>query len=217
MKFSIHKELPLISMVLLPFIYLAYVWNELPQKVAVHWNLQGEIDRYGSKFELVLIPILLPLLSYVIFLIVPYIDPKGKIKNMGAKYGHLKMFITLLMSIISIFILYNIKNQPGSSPNYIIPLLGVFLIIFGNYFQTLKANYFIGIRTPWTLENEIVWKKTHRITGKLWFLGGLVLLLGSSILDGQISIKFGLGIITLISLFPILYSYLLFRKLKNIA
>ncbi|SIS47221.1 Uncharacterized membrane protein [Zobellia uliginosa] len=217
MKFSIQKELPLISVVLLPFIYLKYVWNDLPQKVPVHWNLQGEIDRYGSKMELWLIPILLPLLSYIIFLIVPHIDPKGKIKNMGAKYGHLKMWVTLLMSVISIFILYTIKNQPGSSPDYIIPLLGVLLLIFGNYFQTLKANYFIGIRTPWTLENEMVWKRTHRIAGKLWFVGGLVILLGSSILDGQISIKFALGIISLIGLFPILYSYLLFRKLKNPA
>ena len=87
MKTSVQTELPLIGIVLVPFIYLAYVWEKLPEKVPVHWNIEGQVDRYGDKSELILIPLLLPLLIYVLFTIIPKIDPKGKLKNMGKKYS----------------------------------------------------------------------------------------------------------------------------------
>ena len=82
---KIKNELPIIGIVLLPFIYLAFLWNQLPKTIPVHWNNNGEIDRFGDKTELLLLPILLPLLTYFIFLVVPKIDPKNKLNNMGNK------------------------------------------------------------------------------------------------------------------------------------
>ncbi len=90
---KLKKELPLIAVVLLPFIYLAYIWNELPKKVPVHWNINGEIDRYGYKLELIIFPLFLPLLMYVILLIVPKIDPKNKLSKMGNKFQNLKVVV----------------------------------------------------------------------------------------------------------------------------
>lgn len=80
---KLKKELPLIAVVLLPFIYLAYIWNELPPKVPVHWGINGEANRYGDKTELLLVLVLLPLLTYVSFSIIPKIDPKNKLNKMG--------------------------------------------------------------------------------------------------------------------------------------
>jgi len=80
---NLKKELPLIGIVLLPFLYLAYVWNQLPAQVPLHYNIKGEVDRYGDKSELILIPIMTSLLIYVIFLAVPHIDPKKQIQKMG--------------------------------------------------------------------------------------------------------------------------------------
>ena len=212
MKLSIQKEISSISIVLIPFIYLLYIWNKLPEKVPVQWSLDGEINRYGSKLELLLIPIALPVLTYTIFILAPYIDPKGKIKNMGSKYNQLKTLVILLMTLMSLFILYNSINQSTASPNYIIPILGVLFIVFGNYFKTIKANYFIGIRTPWTLENENVWKKTHTMAGKLWFIAGLIIVLGSVILEPQNNLKFALFITTLIVIIPLIYSYMVYKR-----
>ena len=130
---------------------------------------------------------------------------------MGAKYNQLKTLVILLMTLMSLFILYNSKNQPTASPNYIIPILGVLFIVFGNYFKTIKANYFIGIRTPWTLENENVWKKTHTMAGKLWFIAGLIIVLGSVILEPQNNLKFALFITTLIIIIPLIYSYMVYK------
>lgn len=164
---SLKKELPLIIVVLLPLIYLAYVWNDLRETVPMHWDVNGEIDRYGDKFELLMIPFLLPLLVYVLFSVIPIIDPKNKLTKMGNKLQSLKALMTIFMSVLALFIIYTAKNQSMTNLNYIILLIGVLYIILGNYLKTIKPNYFIGIRTPWTLQNETVWKKTHKLAGVL--------------------------------------------------
>lgn len=209
---NLKKELPLIGIVLLPFVYLAYVWNQLPAQVPMHYNIEGEIDRYGNKSELILIPIMTSLLIYLIFLAVPYIDPKKQIQKMGGKYDTLKFIITTFMSILALFIIYTAKNQTLTDPDYILLGCGVLFLILGNYFKTLKANYFIGIRTPWTLESESVWKQTHKLAGKIWFLGGLLIILSSLILDGKTNFIVFICITAIMVLVPVLYSYLLFRK-----
>ncbi|MBO6532054.1 SdpI family protein [Allomuricauda sp.] len=209
---NLKKELPLIGIVLLPFVYLAYIWNQLPAQVPMHYNIEGEIDRYGNKSELILIPIMTSLLIYLIFLAVPYIDPKKQIQKMGGKYDTLKFIITTFMSILALFIIYTAKNQTLTDPDYILLGCGVLFLILGNYFKTLKANYFIGIRTPWTLESESVWKATHKLAGKIWFLGGLLIILSCLILDGKTNFIVFMCITAIMVLVPVLYSYLLFRK-----
>ncbi len=215
MKINIQKELSLIAIVLAPFIYLASVWENLPNSVPLHWNIEGEIDRYGEKSELILIPILLPLLIYVIFTIVPLIDPKGKIQQMGNKYFMLKAAMTVFMSILAMIIIYAVKNETLYNPNYIVLLIGVLFIILGNYFKTLRANYFIGIRTPWTLENETVWKETHKLAGKIWFAGGLIVILSSLLLDNKANFNVFISIIVIISLIPVIYSFFKYRSLSK--
>ena len=215
MKLNLQKELPLIAIVLAPFIYLAFIWKNLPDSVPIHWDIEGDIDRYGDKSELILIPILLPLLIYVIFTIVPLIDPKGKIQQMGNKYFMLKTAMTVFMSILASIIIYAVKNESLYNPNYIILLIGVLLMILGNYFKTLRANYFIGIRTPWTLENQTVWKETHKLAGKIWFIGGLVIIVSSLLLDKEANFRLFIVTIIIISLIPVIYSFFKFRSLSN--
>ena len=212
MKTNLRKEAPLIVIVLLPFIYLAYIWNTLPEKVPMHWNINGEIDRYGNKTELILIPILLPLLVYLLFLIIPKIDPKGKLKKMGSKFQNLKIILTLFMSVLAVFIIYSAKNESVGNMNYIVMLAGVLFVVLGNYFKTIKPNYFIGIRTPWTLESEKNWKETHLLAGKLWFAGGLLIVFLSLILKNELNFIVFLIITGIITIVPLIYSYMLFRQ-----
>ncbi|RIV34777.1 DUF1648 domain-containing protein [Flagellimonas lutimaris] len=211
---KLKKELPLIGIVLLPFLYLAYIWNQLPAEVPLHYNIKGEVDRYGDKSELILIPVLTSLLIYLIFLAVPYIDPKKQIQKMGKKYDTLKLVITTFMSILALFIIYTAKNQSFANSNYVLLLCGVLFIIFGNYFKTIKPNYFIGIRTPWSLESEGVWKETHKLAGKIWFIGGLIVILSSLIFNEKINVIIFMGSIAIMVLIPVAHSYLLFKKQK---
>jgi len=112
-----------------------------------------------------------------------------------------------------VFILYSAKTQSLFGPDSPIILIGLLFTIIGNYMPSIKPNYFIGIRTPWTLENEMVWTKTHQLAGKLWFPAGLiVILLSLTIRDHQLMHVIFLSITAIIALVPIVYSYIIFKK-----
>ncbi|MBD3725161.1 MAG: SdpI family protein [Flavobacteriaceae bacterium] len=210
---TLRKELPYILIALIPFIYLAFIWNNLPETVPMHWNGKGEIDRYGSKNELWSLTAMLSGLGYFLFLIIPKIDPKGKLSKMGNKLDNLRLMMALFMSALSMFIIYSVQ-QAESKPTFIFALIGLLFAGLGNYFKTIKPNYFIGIRTPWTLENEEVWKKTHLFGGKLWFIGGLLIFILSLIIPDNYSFYVLITVTVIISILPIIYSYLEFKKLK---
>lgn len=212
---KIKQELPSLIVLSLPFVYLLFIWNHLPSTIPVHWNINGEIDRYGNKLQLLLVPILLPLVTYLIFLIIPKIDPKNKLNQMGSKLQSLKLWMTAIMSILSIFIIYSAKNQSITNPNNMILLIGLLYIVLGNYFKTVKPNYFIGIRTPWTLENEYIWKETHKLGGVMWFVAGIIVVLSSLFIQHELMHRIFLIITVVISIIPLLYSYLLHIKQKK--
>ena len=211
---NLKKEFPYIILMALPFIYLAYIWNTLPETVPTHWNASGEIDGYGSKNTLLIIPFMLPVLVYIIMTIAPKIDPKNKIAIMGKKYEQLKFFLVLFMSVLALFIIYSSKTQSFSSPNIIYILLGLLFAGLGNFMKTVKPNYFIGIKTPWTLENETVWKKTHLLGGKIWFVGGLLIVCMSLIFEAQTAATLFVIIAVLITIIPLVHSYIEFKKIK---
>ncbi len=213
---NLKKEFPYLLLIVMPFVYLAYIWKDLPGKVPMHWNINGKIDRYGSKTELLAVIFMMPVLTYLILLFVPKIDPKGQIEKMGNKYGQIKFFLVTFMSVLSLFIIYSVKTRTLANPNYVFLLIGVLYIILGNYFKTIKPNYFIGIRTPWTLENETVWKTTHELAGKLWFAGGIFVVLLSMVLDKLANLYVFFTITMLIILIPVIYSYKKFQHLKTL-
>jgi uncharacterized membrane protein len=213
MKSTFKKDLILWIVIIIPAVYLASLWNILPEKVPVHWDIHGEVNRYGGKTELLFIT-LLPFLMYLLFMVIPKIDPKNKLKNMGSKYSGLRSVMIVFMSALAMVVIYTGKNEtfPG---NMMLILIGGLFTLLGNYFKTIKANYFIGIRTPWTLENETVWKETHLLGGKLWFAGGIAIILSVIFLPENISSVVFAIITAIIIIVPVVYSYLRFRKLKG--
>ena len=181
----------------------------------MHWNAKGEIDGWGDKIELLIIPFVLPVLIYVIFLLVPIIDPKKRIEKMGSKYQQLKFILVLFMSALAVLIIYSAKNQSFNSIAYVFSIIGFLIMASGNYFKTIKPNYFIGIKTPWTLENETVWKETHSLAGKMWFVGGLGMVVVSFVLKGKAHMIVYVSISAIICIVPIVFSYLKFKALKE--
>ncbi len=212
MKFS--KEIPAITAVILPFLYLAYIWNDLPQKVPMHWDVSGNVNRWGDKAELILLIFLLPVLIYAIFLLVPIIDPKNKIKYSDKKFQNLKFALTIFTSGLALFIIYSAQKGSASTV-FLVIFVGLLFSLIGNYLKTVKPNYFIGIRTPWTLENETIWKETHKFAGILWFFGGLAVVIAGIFLKKEYAFPFLLTVTVIISLIPVIYSYVKFRKIKK--
>ncbi|WP_396186505.1 SdpI family protein [Flavobacterium sp.] len=215
MNKDLKKELPIIGFVLLPFIYLAYLWNSLPEKVPMHLNYKGEIDDWGTKYSLLGLIFLLPVLTYVLMLVIPKINPKKRIELMGGKYYQIKFVLVGFMSVLAIYIIHSSNSQTLSSPSIVLVLIGLLFMALGNYFKVIKQNYFLGIKTPWTLESEEVWKLTHILAGKLWIVGGLLIVIFSLVIPEDINFYLFIIITAIITIVPIVYSYLIFRKLKK--
>lgn len=215
MKLQIKQELPSLIVALLPFAYLIYSWNSLPKEIPTHWNVQGEIDGWGSKTDLVWIVLLSTVFVYALLLILPKIDPKKNLDKMGNKYHNLKLSMLLIMSAIAIMFVYSAGHQNVQMGTFLPLLMGFLFMVLGNYFKTIKPNYFVGIRTPWTLESETVWKDTHTLSGKIWFLGGLAIVAASLVFETPTTFKVLIAVTIVLAIIPILYSYLKFNKLKN--
>lgn len=206
------KELPFLLISLVPCIYLISIYSQLPNQVPTHWNYNGEIDDYSKKSFLFVVLLLLIGSNYLIFLVLPKIDPKQKIQQMGAKLNNLRFIMTLFMSALGLYIIH-LSSTSTNNPELIYPIIGLLIACLGNYFQTLKPNYFIGIRTPWTLENGEVWKKTHQLAGKIWFIGGLLIAL-TFLLPKKMNTIVFISITAIITIIPIIYSYKEFKKIK---
>ena len=206
--------------ILIPAAYLAIIWNSLPETVALHADLKGNIDRYGSKNELITVTIILTAVNMMVFLLLPQvyrIDPKKYAAENKTRLKHIAFAITVFISAVICLLIYSsINGDLKFGVRFILAGTGLLLAIVGNYLHTIKPNYFAGIRLPWTLQNDENWKKTHLLGGKLFFAGGLfiaVICLFSSFLLSMIVL---ITTIIFIALITGIYSYRLYKRQKVI-
>ena len=217
MKFSFKKEIFYWILCLIPFVVLASVYKSLPGMVPTHFGFDGKANDWSSKQSLWFIPASLSVMIYILFLIIPKIDPKQRLAQHSGKYNHFRFLTLLFITAIACITIYISYNQSiAHLDKFLFSVIGLFFAALGNFFPTLKPNYFIGIRSPWTLENEVVWKKTHMMAGKLWLAGGLLLaVLPFVFMKSVIVDEVYIGIILLIALIPFVYSYIIWKKEKQ--
>jgi uncharacterized membrane protein len=134
---------------------------------------------------------------------------------MGAKYTQLKYAMVAIMSALGVVLLYMIKKGNDYSLSLVFVVIGLLISVLGNFMKTVRPNYFIGIRTPWTLENAEIWDKTHRLGGKLWFVAGLLMILLAFILKDASYVLVFTGLILVIALIPVGYSFILYRRISR--
>lgn len=200
-------------MLVIPFIMIAVLWSEIPDTIPIHWNIHGEVDRWGSRAFIFLLP-LINIGVYLLFMAIPHIDPKKRIEEFGNLYNLLRFIVVSLMFGLFVIILMATLGYIDSA-NWIIYPIFFMILILGNIMGKVKPNYFIGVRTPWTLENEEVWRKTHRLTGYLWVFSSLVALLISFILPREHWLYLILPYCLLIAIVPIAYSYIVYARLEK--
>lgn len=204
---------------LAPIVYLLFIWKSLPDTIALHFDMNGNPDRYGSKNELLGVVALMAGVTvgtYLLMRNIHRIDPKRYAKEMQDKYTKMGVVIALFLSALHFFVIYSAaKGRISASPGVIFAGISVLLAIIGNYMYNLKPNYFVGIRVPWTLANDDNWKKTHQMAARLWFFAGLALAALSLTLPPRTAMIVFFGGVFLITIIPIVYSYTLFAKEKN--
>lgn len=204
-----------LGITLLTLIAWLIALPHLPATMPIHWGANGEADGFATKINAMILTVGIMVLIYFIIAFVPRIDPRKE----NYKYFS-KTYNIVLNAVLLLFFFVNMSTiLQGLGYNvpmaYIAPIMaGLVFIIIGNYLQRVRSNYFMGIRTPWTLSNETVWKKTHRLSGKLFFIGGLLILISAFLPDGYKSVIMW-GSIVLCVAIPYLYSYLAYKKEMN--
>ena len=204
---------------LAPAAYLALAWKNIPASVPMHYNLRGEVDRWGDKKELILLVCVLAVVSLGTYLLLNNLhkfDPKRKSAEPNKpRMRILGTGIAIFISALSLMLVYY-SAHPGMEmkSNFIFVGVGLLFAFLGNYMHSIKPNYFAGIRLPWTLENEENWRLTHTLAGKLWFAGGLLIAIVA--LFATPTITFIVFIVTMLLIvgIPAVYSYRLFKKQK---
>lgn len=211
-KYSIKTEI-------LPFIILFatvalsfWAYPLLPDLVVSHWNFAGQADGWSSReFHTLLFPGIL-FAMYLMFSLMPKFDPHAeRYSEFAGAYLMMRNFILLIFFVIFAAATFSNLGYAINIGATVAGAVGVLMIFLGNYFGKLKRNYFIGIKTPWTLASENVWNKTHRLGSRLFIVWGIGLMLAPW-LASQVAfvILFG-GLIVMLTWLSV-YSYWLYKK-----
>jgi uncharacterized membrane protein len=216
-KLTWKSEIWSIILILITVASSFYFYAHFPERVVTHWGFMGEPNgwssRAGAAFGLMaMVPGM-----YLMFLLLPLLDPKKERYVEFAKVFHLfkNVLLTFFAVIYLLSSLYNI-GYPIRMQFWAPWLVGLLMIFLGNYLGKIKPNWFVGIRTPWTLSSENVWYKTHRVGGWAFILFGVCI-----IISPNLPPAWGTGLFTggaIVCIFgTILYSYILYlQERKNI-
>jgi uncharacterized membrane protein len=204
----------------LSFIFIAipiavsiYLYPSLPDQIPTHWNLAGEVDDYTPKPWGVMI---LPLAAVFVFLVmklIPMVSPKGF--RTDQFQGVINIFtVTLVgfMSAVALLVLIAATGRDVHVNEVVFAGVGLLFIVLGNYLGKVRKNFFIGIRTPWTLASDEVWSRTHRLGGYVFVLIGFLLFLNAFI---QFPEAWLIGAIVIVALVPVVYSFVIYRNLEG--
>lgn len=211
---NLKNDWLILVLILFGFALGVYFYPSLPDKVPIHWNASGQINGYGNKlFGAFGLPAI-NLGMYIMFLALPKIDPSKKnYPNFKSTYQFLKYLLIIFFLGMQLMTLLIATGVVVNKPMFIQIMVSLLFILLGNVMGRIKHNYFIGIRTPWTLASEEVWRKTHRLAAPLWVIGGIlnILLAFTGALNGVGFII----ILSVIAIVPIAYSYLVYRTINT--
>jgi len=198
------------TLTILPILAGLILWNKLPDQIATHWGAGGEVNGWSSKaFAVFGMPAFLLAMHWVCIL-ATLADPKNK--YIARKPFRLVVWIIPVISLLMSFIIYATALGADIRVDMIVTLfMGILFIAVGNYLPKCRQNYTIGIKLPWTIHDEENWNRTHRLAGRVWTIGGALILLTALI--GQPMILF--FIFAAMVLIPTVYSYLYYRKNRS--
>jgi len=199
----------------IPLLYLGWIYTNLPDTIATHFNLEGKPDGFGHKSTLIFTTLLLSLVglgSYFLMKYLPKIDPKKSAGQNPATLEKIGLVIVVFMGLLNLIIIQSAVSNDFQINKFILPLIGTLFALMGNYMRSIKPNYFAGFRTPWTLENADNWRATHLLAGKLWVIGGFSCMIISLLAPAKIGWIVFTAITVIISIVPFVFSYRYYKK-----
>ena len=192
------------------------LWDQLPDQMPSHWNINDQVDGYTPKFWGVFLLPLITLGMFLLFLAIPSIDPMKA--NIAQFRGAFNLFIVLMagfmLYLYGLTLAWSLGYTNFRMSGAMLPAIGLLFIFIGFVMRQAKRNFFIGIRTPWTLSSDTVWNETHRIGAVLFMISGALAFLGG-FFGGTTAFWMMFAPIIGSTVFLLIYSYLLYRRETN--
>lgn len=210
-----NKTADILSITIIAFItaLTIYFYSDLPDQIPTHWNSQGQVDDYTAK------PwgaVIFPGMSLAVFLmmkLIPVISPRGfRTDEFRPVVNVFQLTLVAFTAGIGVLTLLEALGYQTPINRLVFAATGLLLIIIGNFMGKVRKNFFLGIRTPWTLASDEVWSRTHRLGGRMLMLGGAVMILNAII---QLPIQVSVLAVVALALIPVAYSYILYRRLEG--
>lgn len=190
------------------------LFPQLPAYVPTHWNFYGEVDGFGSKyFSLFFLALPLPVLLALRFF--PALDPRGQNHRRSPKAYNI-ISAGVLFGLLGLGWIFYLPGLGLSLPveRLIMLPLGIMLIVLGNFMPQIRSNYFMGIRTPWALSNDVVWRKTNRAGGFVFCIAGILMIVSLFLPPGLLQ-SLPIYFLLVSTLGVYIYSYLIYKKLQK--
>ncbi|NLC07818.1 MAG: SdpI family protein [Syntrophomonadaceae bacterium] len=211
---TLRREWPIWLLLIGTLIAGIIIYPSLPDQVPSHWNFKGEVDAHSSReFGAFMLP-LINIGMYLMMLFLPLIDPKrDNYARFAGAYRFLRCALAIFMTAIYAITILSALGYQINTGLVVKAFVALLFMLIGNFMGQMRHNYFVGIKNPWTLANEEVWQATHRFSGKLWVIGGLITLLLAPV-QALWGVYLFFTVIVILVVLPMVYSYLLFRRLS---
>lgn len=189
------------------------LWNELPEQMASHWNVNDQVDGYISKFWGVFLLPLITLGIFLLFRVIPSVDPlKANIAQFRDVFNLFILFMVgFMVYLYGLTVAWNLGYTGFRMSGAMLPAIGLLFVLIGIMMRHAKRNFFIGIRTPWTLSSDTVWDETHRIGAVLFIVSGALAFMGG-FFGGITAFWLMFAPIIGTTLFLLIYSYVLYQR-----
>ncbi len=212
MRLTWRTEWPHWLLLMFLFVLAASNWSSTSERIPVHWNVHGEVDRYGGRFEGLLLLPLVALTLYLAMVLLPRIDPgRANYAAFAGAYATLRLAILATLAAVYAFMLRTIHGGQVHVETVVPILIGALLIVIGSILGEIRPNWFFGIRTPWTLSSKRAWERTHSLGRWLFILMGILIVL-MALIHAVWSFWFMIAVVASGGLVLVIYSYLVWRS-----
>ncbi|MBT8108300.1 MAG: SdpI family protein [Gammaproteobacteria bacterium] len=214
MSTRIANIISLVSIALLA-AYVAWMYAALPDPMPTHWNAAGQADDYMPKLQGAVVLAAVPAFIFIIFKLIPVVSPRGF--RTESFTGVLNILMTASVVFGSVIGIVAIQAALGANFNIstiVMVAVGLLLMVLGNFMGKVRKNFFIGIRTPWTLASDEVWAKTHRLGGWCLVIAGAAMALLAVLAP---KVEWIIYIVVVLALIPVVYSYIAYRRIEGFA
>ncbi len=193
-------------------VFLALAWPRLPERMAVHWNATFQVDRWGSRLSAAATFPVLALGFWVLIPLLRRIDPRREhYERFDDTFWIMVNLLVLMLTAMEVAIVGFNLGWPVDMQRVVLTMVGLLFVALGNYMPRVRSNWWLGIRTPWTLSSERVWRETHRLGGRTFVLGGLDTIV-AAFLPKPVAPWVALAGLLVGGFVPVVYSYVLWRR-----